>query len=111
MKIEGEGRLVRIYLGEQDDWKGVPLHEAIVLRAHELGLAGATVLRGLMGYGAQGRLHAAKVVRLAEDLPVVVEIVDRADRIEAFLPELDAMVREGLVTVERVRIARYRADA
>ena len=109
MKLEGEGKLVRIFIGENDQWHGKPLYEAIVLRAREAGLAGATVLRGLMGFGAKSRIHTAKVLRLSEDLPIVVEIVDRAERIEAFLPALEEMVADGLVTLERVEIITYRA--
>ena len=109
MKLEGEGKLVRIFIGENDQWHGKPLYEAIVMRAREAGLAGATVLRGLMGFGAKSRIHTAKVLRLSEDLPIVVEIVDRADRIEAFLPALEEMVADGLVTLERVQVITYRA--
>lgn len=108
MKIEGEAQLVRIFIGESDRKDGRPLYEAIVLRARELGLAGATVLRGLEGFGAASRIHTAHVLRLSDDLPIVVEIVDREDRIAAFLPELDAMVGEGLVTIEKVRVISYR---
>lgn len=108
MKLEGEGQLVRIFIGENDRWQGKPLYEAIVTRARETGLAGATVLRGLMGFGAKSRIHTAKVLRLSEDLPIVVEIVDRAERIDAFLPALDEMVADGLVTLERVQIKTYR---
>lgn len=109
MKLEGEGVLLRIYIGELDRWQHRPLYEAIVLRARELELAGATVLRGPMGYGAHSRLHTTKVLRLSEDLPVVIEIVDRAEKIDAFLPELDAMVADGLITLEKVRVIRYSA--
>ena len=109
MKLEGEGVLLRIYIGELDRWQHRPLYEAIVLRARELELAGATVLRGPMGYGAHSRLHTTKILRLSEDLPVVIEIVDRAEKIDAFLPELDAMVADGLITLEKVRVIRYSA--
>lgn len=108
MKLEGEGQLLRIFVGEADRWHGRSLYEAIVTRAREEGLAGATVLRGLMGFGAKSRIHTAKVLRLSEDLPIVIEIVDRADRIEAFLPALDEMVADGLVTLERVQVITYR---
>ena len=108
MKLEGEGQLLRIFIGENDRWHGKPLYEAIVARAREEGLAGATVLRGLMGYGAKSRIHTAKVLRLSEDLPIVVEIVDRSDRIEKFLPLLDEMVEDGLVTLERAQVIMYR---
>ena len=108
MKIEGEGQLLRIFIGESDRSEGRPLYETIVRKARENGLAGATVLRGLEGFGAHSRIHTAKILRLSEDLPIVVEIVDRADRIEQFLPDLDRMVGEGLVTVENVHILTYR---
>lgn len=108
MKLEGEGQLVRIFIGEGDRWHGSPLYEAIVARARAEGLAGATVIRGLMGFGAKSRIHTAKVLRLSEDLPIVIEIVDRADRLEKFLPTLDEMVADGLVTVERVQVIMYR---
>ena len=109
MKLEGEGQLLRIFVGEGDRWHGRPLYEAIVFRARGAGLAGATVLRGLMGYGAKSRIHTAKVLRLSEDLPIVVEIADRADRIQAFLPLLDEMVEDGMVTLEKVQVIAYRA--
>lgn len=108
MKLEGEGQLLRIFIGESDRWHGRPLHEAIVLRAREAGLAGATVLRGLMGYGAKSRIHTAKVLRLSEDLPIVIEIADRSERIQGFLPVLDEMVADGLVTLEKVQVIAYR---
>jgi uncharacterized protein len=109
MKSESDGRLLRIFVGESDRWEGKPLYEAIVRRAREEGLAGATVLRGLEGFGAHSRLHTTRILRLSEDLPIVIEIVDEADRIDAFLPELDAMVAEGMVTLENVRVIAYRA--
>ena len=108
-KIEGEGQLLRIFIGESDRWHGMPLYEAIVRRAREEGLAGATVLRGMEGFGAHSRIHTAKILRLSEDLPIVVEIADRPERIEAFLPLLDEMVQEGMMTLEKVRIIAYRA--
>jgi PII-like signaling protein len=108
MKIEGEGQLLRIFVGESDRWQGAPLYEAIVGRARQEGLAGATVLRGLQGFGAHSRIHTSNILRLSEDLPVVVEIVDRPERIERFLPILDQMVDEGMVTLENVRIVAYR---
>ena len=111
MKLEGEGTLLRIYLGELDKFGHQPLYEAIVLKARELGLAGATVLRGPMGFGAHSRMHTAKVLRLSEDLPVLIEIVDQEERIKAFLPELDKMIGDGLVTLEKVHIIRYRGDS
>lgn len=108
MKIEGEGQQLRVFIGESDRWQGKPLYEAIVLKAREMGMAGATVLRGMMGFGADSRLHTAKVLRLSEDLPIVIEIADLPDRIQAFLPELDRMVTEGMITLERTRILAYR---
>lgn len=108
MRIEGEGELLRIFIGESDRHSGQPLFEAIVRLARERGLAGATVLRGLEGYGAHSRVHTAKLLRLSEDLPIVIELVDMPERIEAFLPDLDAMVTEGMITLEKVRIIKYR---
>jgi PII-like signaling protein len=109
MKISEDGYLLRIYIGESDEWEGRPLYEAIVLKARELHLAGATVLRGPMGFGANSRLHTAKILRLSEDLPVVIEIVDEKPKIDELVPHIDEMVREGLVTLERVQVIRYRA--
>jgi hypothetical protein len=108
MKLEGQAQLLRIFIGESDRSAGKPLYEAIVLAAREAGLAGATVLRGLEGFGARSRIHTARILRLSEDLPIVVEIVDRAERIAGFLPRLDAMVGEGLVTLETVQVLIYR---
>lgn len=108
MKLEGEGLLVRIFVGESDRWEGVPLAEAIVQRAREKGLAGATVLRGVEGFGAHNLIHTARVLRLSEDLPMVIEIVDQTEKIQAFLPDLDEMVAEGLVTLEPVQVILYR---
>jgi PII-like signaling protein len=110
MSIPEDGVLLRVFLGESDRWHGRPLYEAIVLKARELHLAGATVLRGPMGFGAHSRLHTAKVLRLSEDLPVVIEIVDSREKIDELLPHIDEMVREGLVTLENVRVIQYRAD-
>ncbi len=109
MTVPEEGMLLRVFIGEGDRCDGRPLYEAIVLKARELGLAGATVLRGLMGYGAHSRLHTAKVLRLSEDLPIVVEIVDAEAKLLGLLPWLDEVVTEGLVTLERARVLRYRA--
>jgi uncharacterized protein len=109
MKSRSEGQLLRIFIGESDRWEGRPLYEAIVHRARAAGLAGATVIRGLEGFGAHSRLHTTRILRLSEDLPVVIEIVDEAERIEAFLPALDEMVAEGMVTLEKVRVIAYRA--
>jgi PII-like signaling protein len=109
MKLEGEGLLVRIFIGENDRWHGKPLYEAVVERAREAGLAGATVVRGLMGFGAKSRIHTAKVLRLSEDLPLVIELVDSAEKIQKVLPMLDEMVGDGMVTLERVQVIAYRA--
>jgi uncharacterized protein len=111
MKIEGEGKLLRIFVGESDHWHGKPLYQAIVERVRQEGLAGATVIRGIEGFGADSRLHTARILRLSEDLPVVVEIVDSAEQIERILPILDEMVGEGMVTVERVEVIAYRGNA
>ena len=108
MKLEREGKLLRIFIGENDRWEGKPLFEAIVLKVREMGGAGATVLRGVEGFGAQSRIHTARILRLSEDLPIVVEIVDTVERIDALLPVLDSMIRDGLVTVEGVHVVRYR---
>jgi PII-like signaling protein len=109
MKIPEEGQLLRIFIGESDRWKGKPLYEAIILKAREMGIAGATMLRGMMGYGAASRIHTAKILRLSEDLPVVVEIVDSKEKITALLPTIEEMVQEGLVTIENVRVLQYRS--
>ena len=106
MKLRGEGLLIRIFVGESDRWDGVPLYEAIVQCAREKGLAGATVLRGVEGFGAHNLIHTTQ--RLSEELPVVIEIVDSKDKIDAFLPELDSMIPEGLVTLEPVQVILYR---
>lgn len=109
-RLEGEGRLLRVFIGESDQWHGKPLYDAIVLLAREQGMAGATVLRGIEGFGAESHMHTSRILRLSEDLPVVVEIVDSAERIDALLPRLDEMVSEGMVTVEDVHIVAYRAS-
>lgn len=107
MQLPAEGTLLRVFVGESDRLGGRPLYEAIVLKARELHLAGATVLRGVMGFGRNSRLHTAKILRLSEDLPIVVEIVDSEERIQLLLPWLDEVVTEGLVTLERARVLRY----
>ncbi len=99
--------LLRVFVGEQDRHGGLPLYEAIVLRAREAGLAGATVIRAVMGYGHSSRVHTAKILRLSNDLPFIVEIVDSEERIQAFLPQLDAMIGSGLVTLEPATVIRY----
>ena len=110
MKLQSEAYLLRIFIGESDRAEGKPLYEVIVKEARRRGMAGATVLRGFLGFGASSRIHTSKVLRLSEDLPVVIEIVDREDRINEFLPELDGMISEGLVTMEKVRIIAYRHE-
>jgi PII-like signaling protein len=109
MKVEGEGKLLRIFIGESDHHGHKPLYQAIVETLREHGLAGATVLRGIEGFGAHSRLHTHRILRLSEDLPIVIEVADRAERIDAILPTLDAMVTEGMLTVEPIHIIAYRA--
>jgi PII-like signaling protein len=111
MELPHESVLLRIFIGESDRHEGRPLHEAIVLKARERHLAGATVLRGAMGFGKSSRLHTAKILRLSVDLPVVIEIVDSAEKVDAFLPELDPMMGGGMVTLEPVRVLHYRGGA
>jgi PII-like signaling protein len=111
MTLPEDGMLLRIFIGESDKHRGRPLYEAIVLKARKAGLAGATVLRGLMGYGAHSRLHTAKVLRLSADLPIVVEIVDTEEKLRGLLPWLDEVITEGMVTLEKVRVLRYRHRA
>lgn len=108
MKLPSEAELLRIFIGETDKRGGRPLYEVIVEEARKRGMAGATVLRGTLGFGANSRIHTAKILRLSEDLPMVVEIVDTPERIQAFLPDLDGMIGEGLVTLEKVRVIAYR---
>ena len=108
IRMEGEGKLVRVFIGESDTWHGKPLYQAIVERVREEGLAGATVVRGIEGFGADSRLHTSRILRLSEDLPVVIEIVDTEEQIARVLPLLDEMVGEGMVTLERVEIIAYR---
>ena len=110
MHLPHESMLLRIFIGEKDRWHHQPLYEAIVLKTRELHLAGATVLRGPMGFGKSSRLHTAKILRLSMDLPLVIEIVDSEEKIQAFLPVLDEMLKGGLVTLEKVRVIDYRAD-
>jgi PII-like signaling protein len=107
MQLPREATLLRIFIGENDRFNHKPLYEAIVLKARELHLAGATVLRGPMGFGHSSRLHTAKILRLSEDLPFVIEIVDSEEKIQAFLPILDTMMQSGLVTLEKVRVLQY----
>jgi uncharacterized protein len=108
MHLSENGQLLRIFIGESDSWHDTPLYRAIVLKAKELGLAGATVLRGPMGYGANSRLHTTKLLELSTDLPIIIEIVDSAEKVQQLLPFLDEAVAEGLITIEGVRVLRYR---
>jgi uncharacterized protein len=110
MQIPHDATLLRIFLGESDRWEHKPLYEAIVLKAREMHLAGATVLRGPVGFGKSSRLHTSKILRLSYDLPLVIEIVDAEEKINAFLPVLDQMMKGGLVTLEKVRVIDYRAN-
>ena len=111
MKLEGEGKLLRLFIGESDTWHGKPLYQAIVERVRKEGLAGATVIRGIEGFGADSHLHTSRLLRLSEDLPVVIEIVDTPERIDRVVPLLDEMVSEGMLTLERVQIVSYRSSA
>jgi uncharacterized protein len=108
MKLPSEADLLRIFIGESDKVGGRPLYEVIVELARRKGLAGATVLKGCLGFGANSRIHTTKILRLSEDLPMVIEIVDKPERIQELLPELDTMIQEGLVTLEKVRVIAYR---
>jgi PII-like signaling protein len=108
MTIPSEGKLLRIFIGEADYWQGKPLYEAIVVEARKRGLAGATVVKGFMGFGAHSRIHTAKLLELSQDLPIIVEIVDASEKIEAFMPDLEAMVGDGLITLERAEVLLYR---
>jgi uncharacterized protein len=111
MKLEGTALLVRIYFGESDHWHGKPLYQAIVEFLRDRHFAGATVLRGMEGFGAKAHLHTTRILRLSEDLPVVVEVVDEEQKLRAILPELDAMVGDGLITLERVEVFAHRSRA
>jgi PII-like signaling protein len=110
MKLPSEAELLRVFIGESDKFEGRPLYEVIVDQARHRGLAGATVLRGTLGFGAHSRIHTAKIPRPSKDLPMVVEIVDQPERIAAFLPEIDAMVGEGMVTREKIQVILYRHE-
>jgi PII-like signaling protein len=110
VKLEGEGKLLRIFIGESDKHGRKPLYQAIVEMLREEGMAGATVLRGVEGFGANSHLHTARILRLSEDLPIVIEVADTAKKIEAIMPKLDEMVTDGMVTLERVEVVTYRAQ-
>jgi PII-like signaling protein len=109
MNVPEEAYLLRIFVGESDRWNGKPAYEAVVLEARSAGLAGASVFRGCMGFGAHSRMHTAKILRLSEDLPMLIEIVDALEKIEAFLPKLNAIVGDGLITMEKIRVLKYHA--
>ncbi len=111
MNLPENAELLRIFIGESDHYGHIPLYEAIVNEARKRGMAGATVVRGIMGFGKASRIHTAKILRLSEDLPVVIEIVDNPERIEAFLPDLDGMIGEGLVTLEKIQVITYRNES
>jgi hypothetical protein len=108
MKLPEEGLLLRIFIGESDMYKGKPLYEQIVLKARELHLAGATVVRGIMGFGADSRIHTAKILRLSLDLPIIIELVDTEENLNKLMPFLDETVHEGLITMEKVKVIKYR---
>ena len=110
MKLPSDGKLLRIFIGEQDKWQGQPLYEAIVHLARKDGMAGATAIKGFMGFGCKSHLHTTKLLRLSEDLPILIEIVDTEEKINRFLPHLDEMVKEGLVTLEKANVVMYRAN-
>lgn len=100
--------MLRIFIGENDQYKGKPLYEQIVLKARELNLAGATVTRGILGFGADSRIHTAKILALSEDLPLIIEIVDTEENIDRLMPFIDETVEEGLVTLEKMKVVKYR---
>jgi uncharacterized protein len=108
MMVSGDGKLLRIFVTESDHYGGLPLYEWIVKKAREEGLAGATVIRGLEGYGAHSRLHTAKLLRLSQDLPIIIEIVDFSENIDSFLPVIDEAIEEGLVTIESLQVHFHR---
>jgi hypothetical protein len=110
MKIPANGKLLRVFIGEQDKWHGQPLYEAIIHLAKKEGMAGATAIKGFMGFGCKSHMHTTKLLRLSEDLPIIVEIVDSEEKIGKFLPHLDEMVKEGLITLEKANVIMYRAN-
>lgn len=111
MKLPEQGVLLRIFVGESDTYRGKPLYEQIVLKARELNLAGATVSRGVMGFGADSRMHTAKLLRLSQDLPVIIELVDSGENLDKLTPFLDEAVKEGLITREKVKVIKYRPSS
>lgn len=108
MKLPETGILLRVFIGESDTYKGTPLYEAIVKHSRELHMAGATVIRGIMGFGATSRIHSSKMLRLSEDLPIIIELVDTEEKIDLILPFLDEHMKEGLITMESVKVIKYR---
>lgn len=110
MELPEKAKLLRIFIGESDRYNGKPLYEAIVNLARGRSMAGATVLRGILGFGAHSRIHSAKILRLSGDLPIIVEIVDKPERIETILPEIDEMIGEGLATLEDIQVVFYRKE-
>ena len=110
MKIPQDGKLLRVFIGEADRWQGKPLYEEIVYLARREGMAGATAIKGFMGFGCKSHMHTIKLLRLSEDLPIIIEIVDSEEKVNKFLPHLEAMVKEGLVTLEKANVIMYRAD-
>jgi hypothetical protein len=110
MDLPRDAVLLRIFFGEADKYRALPLHEAIVLKAREMHLAGATVLRGQVGFGQSTRIHATKILRLSQDLPIIVEIVDSREKIDTFLPVLDRMMTSGLITIEKAQVLQYGTD-
>ena len=108
MNLPEEGMLLRIFIGESDTYKGKALYEQIVIKARELNLAGATVIRGIMGFGAHSRIHTAKLLALSEDMPVIVEIVDTEEKLNSLLPFLDEIMKDGMITIEKAKVIRYR---
>lgn len=109
MKIPADGKLLKVFIGEADKWNGKPLYEEIVLLAKKSGMAGATAIKGFMGFGCKSHMHTTKLLRLSEDLPIIIEIVDSEEKINQFLPQLDNMVKEGLITLEKANVIMYRA--
>ncbi len=111
MKLPEEGFLLRVFIGETDSYNGMALYEQIVLEARKLNLAGATVIRGIMGYGANSRIHTAKLLRLSEDLPIIIELVDTEENLNKIRAFLDETVKEGLITIEKVKVIKYRHNS
>ena len=111
MKLEGEGKLLRIFIGESDKWNHRPLYEEIVQTARRMGMAGATVFRGIEGFGANSRVHTTRILRLSEDLPLLIEVVDTGEKIDQLIEAISPMIQEGLITLENVHVVKYRANS